>query len=64
MIVFVATCLISAHTAQISISINDVESNAYDDEEDMFEDELKDYSNIFINASKPYPPPNVSKIIE
>ena len=55
MIVFVATYLIGVHTQRISISINDVESN-------VFDDELEEYPNEFVNASKPYPPPNVSKV--
>ena len=54
-----ASHLISVHCEQISISINGVETDVYD--EDFLENEIKEDLNAFANASKPYPPPTVRK---
>ena len=56
---FVISQSISVHSEQISISINGVETDVYD--EDFLENEIENDSNTFRNASKPYPPPTVRK---
>jgi len=54
--------LLSVHSEQISISINGVETDVYD--EDFLENEIEDDLNTFANASKPYPPPTNFFMVE
>ena len=56
----VGSYFISVRSETISISINGVETDVY--EEDLLENEIEEDLNAFANASKPYPPPTVRKV--
>ena len=57
---FVIFHMISVHSQQLSISINGVETDVY--EEEFLENEIEDDSKTFTNVSKPYPPPTVREV--
>ena len=59
---FVTSNLINVDSEQISISINDIETHAFD--ENGFENVIEENERKSTNTSRPYPPPTVSKLIE
>ena len=61
LIFFVASNLINVDSEQISISINDIETYAFD--ENGFENVMEEIEHKSTNTSRPYPPPAVSKLI-
>ena len=61
LIFFVASNLINVDSEQISISINDIETYAFDENE--LENVTEDNQRRSTNTSRPYPPPTVSKLI-